>query len=164
MKYIIHIRFFFIIFFAFVCAQLGYAQDSAKIKKAAIIQNKIENRKFTFVADFALPMRGITRQLTTPYDLEVSHDSLISYLPYFGQSYTAPLDPTKISFDFTSTNFDYKVSNRKKGKWEVSIRPKDQNNVQQIELTVFDNGSASLNVTSIDREPISYNGHIEGEN
>ncbi|HTE29828.1 MAG TPA: DUF4251 domain-containing protein, partial [Chryseolinea sp.] len=62
--------------------------------------------------------------------------------------------------NFTSVSFDYKYSQRKKG-WDLTIKPKDANGIQDLSFTIFDNGTASLRVNSINRQPISFNGYLE---
>ena len=41
------------------------------------------------------------------------------------------------------------------------IKPSDYQNVEQMEFDIFDNGTANLNVTSTDRDDISFSGRIE---
>jgi hypothetical protein len=89
------------------------------------------------------------------------NDTLRSYLPYFGRAYSAPIDGIGGGFDFTSKDFDYKLKNRRKGGWDITIKPRDVSDVREIYLTVFENGFASVRVASNNREPISFNGHIE---
>jgi hypothetical protein len=90
----------------------------------------------------------------------MSQDTLISYLPYFGRAQVAPVDPTKNSLDFTSTDFEYTKTVNKKGGWDILIKPKDQRDVQQLSFRIFDNGSASLGVASANRDPITFQGYI----
>jgi len=62
---------------------------------------------------------------------------------------------------FTTKNFDYTVTPQKKGGWEVTIKPKDRNSdIQQMVLSIGQNGYASLQVISSSRDAISYNGSI----
>ena len=135
----------------------AFAQNdtSSSIKKA------LQSKSFVFVARTVTPMRGDLKQLTSYYDLKVSKDSLISYLPYFGRAYTAPLDPSKAGLHFTSTDFSYVLSERKKGGWDVSIKPNDNTDVRQLNFTVFDDGNATLQVLSNNREAISFNGNMK---
>ncbi|WP_414648326.1 DUF4251 domain-containing protein, partial [Dinghuibacter sp.] len=48
----------------------------------------------------------------------------------------------------------------KKGGWEITIKPKDNRDVNQINLSVSSAGYASLRVTSVNRQAISYSGEI----
>ena len=98
--------------------------------------------------------------------MKVTKDSIIAYLPYYGQAYLAP-DPgtTEGGIKFTSTNFNYKVNQGKKGGWEIVIKPRDHDitnwrDVQQMVLNISPDGYASLYVLSTNRDPISFQGDI----
>jgi hypothetical protein len=135
------------------------AQKKDSIKAAAIRQ-MVTDQQYTFKAQTALPLAGRIRQLTTEYDLKVTKEQIVAYLPYFGRAYSAPLDPSKGGIQFTSKDFDYKLMERKKGGWNVSIKTKDIAEAQDMELTIFNDGNASLQVNSTNRQSISFNGYI----
>jgi hypothetical protein len=137
----------------------GWTQEHKKDKKAKI-RDMIEAQNYVFKAQTALPMAGITRQLTSDYDLRVSKDTIISDLPYFGRAYTAPLNPSEGPLHFTSTKFDYLKSVNKKGGWNITIIPKDLQDPRQLTLTIFENGTASVMVNSYNRQAISFNGYV----
>ncbi|HEX9508930.1 MAG TPA: DUF4251 domain-containing protein [Puia sp.] len=155
-------------FFFFILALLSqstllYAQSTKADKqaeKAAGIKNLVDSQNFVFKAQSAMPMSGRTRQLTSDYDLKVTKDQIVSYLPYFGRAYTAPIDPSQGGIQFTSKDFDYTVEARKKGGWDVQIKPKDYRDVQQMSLSISENGYATLQVTSTNRQAISFYGYI----
>lgn len=134
-------------------------KTNKKAEKAAAIKAMIDEQRYTFRAQTALPMRGRTMQLTSEYTVKVSKDTITSDLPYFGRAFTAPIDPTKGGIQFNSTKFDYKLTEIKKG-WQVAIKPTDVSDVQQFLFTIFNNGSATLQVTNTNRTPISFNGYI----
>ena len=125
------------------------------------IEKMIDDHSFIFVAERMDPLRGRSRILTSSYDVRVNNDSLVSYLPYFGRAYTAPIDPTNIGTQFTSTNFTYQVNEVKNNQWRISIVPKDVQSIQELIFTIFDNGNTSLNVTSTSRDQISYSGYLK---
>jgi len=125
------------------------------------IADLIKAQNYIFVAQTASPSRGGLRQLDPGYDLVVRKDSVLSYLPYYGRSYNAATDPTEGGIKFTSTEFEYNIKDRKKGGWDIQIKPKDNKDVRILQLSVFENGSASLIVTSNSRQNISFNGRIE---
>jgi len=128
--------------------------------KAKAVSEMINSKSYVFKAEYALPRSGASRNLTPDYDLTVSPDTIISDLPFFGRAYTAPIDPTKGGFKFTSTDFEYTFSERRKGGWQVSIKPNDTRDVQQLTLDISENGYASLRVISNSREPMAFNGYI----
>lgn len=146
-----------------VTISCGQQKEAVGDTAAGSTEALINQKHYTFRARTLLPPGGRTIQLTTNYDLRIAGDSLISFLPYFGRAYSAPVGSNEAGFQFTSTSNDYQVDQRKKGGWLISIRPKDHSDVQQMFLTVSQSGSASLQVTSLNRQPISYNGVINAE-
>jgi len=126
---------------------------------AATLKSIIESQNFVFIARYVNPMSGGKRDLSSGYDVSVSKDTIISYLPFFGRGYIASMSPADVDFDFTSTKFTYIIKPANRG-WSISIKPKDQTYLGELYFRIFDNGSASLNVTSIDRSAISYDGYI----
>ena len=125
------------------------------------IADLIKAQDYVFVAQTASPTRGGLRQLDPGYDLVVKKDSVVAFLPYFGRSYNAPIGSTDGGIKFTSTAFEYNVKDRNKGGWDIQIKPTDNKDVRILQLSVFENGSASLIVTSNSRQNISFNGRIE---
>jgi hypothetical protein len=137
-----------------------YAQKKNDLKKEAI-EKMITAHNYVFKAQTVLPTGAVpNRQLTSDYDLRVSPDTVVSYLPYFGRAYTAPMDPTKGGIQFTSTKFDYKETQRKKGGWDILIKPHDIQDATQLSLNISETGYASLQVISNNRQPISFSGYI----
>jgi len=133
-----------------------------KAEKHAAIKRDIESKHYIFVADYVSPLRGGQRQLTSEYDLRIKPDSVISFLPYFGQAYfDVPYNPTDGGIKFTSTKFDYKVSNKKNGGWEITVTPQDVKNLERMILYISPDGYASLSVASVNRDFISFDGHID---
>lgn len=115
---------------------------------------------YVFKAQQALPTGGRMIPLTSEFDLRVSKDSVVAFLPYFGRAYSAGYNMHEGGVKFTSTQFEVKSKNRRKGGVELTITPKDNNDIQQMFLTVNPSGYASLQVVSLNRQPISYNGYV----
>ncbi|MFI5136803.1 MAG: DUF4251 domain-containing protein [Sphingobacteriales bacterium] len=148
---------------------LTNAQNTKKEKHAAhaaAIKKMVDSVNFVFEANTAIPQTGGTRQLTSEYDLKVVKDTIIAFLPYFGRAYLAP-NPgeTEGGIKFTSTNFIYQAKQKKNGSWDIFIKPKDNNisdwrDVQQLRLSISTDGYATLQVTSSNRDPISFYGTI----
>ncbi len=126
----------------------------------AMVQELIQSKNFVFNAQSVFPMNGPSKQLTSEYEVRFLGDSIVSYLPYFGRAYSAVYPMGGGGVDFTSTQFDYKAVQKKKDRWTIEIDPKDTRDVRQMNLTVYDNGYATLQVTSDNRQSISYNGYI----
>jgi hypothetical protein len=146
------------------CLYIGHAQDGQKEKqlsKDIAIKNLVDSQNFVFVAQSALPTRGALRQLTSYYDIAISRDSVVSYLPYFGRAYSVPYNSTDIGLKFTSTKFEYTKTVDKKGRWNILIKPKDYSEARELSFQIFNNGSATLRIISLNREPISFQGYIQ---
>ena len=140
---------------------LSFAVQAQEDEKASIIQQAVELKNFVFKAESVTPQRGRMRQLTTDYDLTVRPDTIIAFLPYFGRAYSAPVNSSEGGIKFTSSSFEYSFEKKKKNRWEITIKLKDVSDVQNLFMTVFDNGSASLQVSSNNKEGISYNGIVK---
>lgn len=154
MKYILV---FFLAALTFCACTTG---KSVSKMEAGNIEQALNERQFTFVAERASPIRGRTRYLTSSYDVRVTPDSLISFLPYFGRSYTAPIDPSQVFTQFTSTDFAYESKPAKSKQWNISLRPRDAGDIQELSFTIFDNATATLTVLSVSHSPINYQGYI----
>jgi len=137
-----------------------------KAEKIAKIRRLITSGNYVFVANYAIPMAMPARNLTSNYDVTITKDNLDVYLPYFGRAYAAPRDLTDGGIKLKTSNFDYKAVEKKKG-WEIKITPQDKNNppgvkdVRSLSLSVSSDGYASLHVTSLNKQPISFNGYID---
>lgn len=149
----------------FISASLfGYAQTSDAKKtddKYTIISEKINNKSFVFEATSITPINGPVRILTSPYDVKVYADSVVSFLPYFGNAQQAPVNTADAGIIFTSTGFEYLPEKGKKNTWNLVIKFKDQRSASTFTFIVYDNGDASLNVTSMYRSPVTFRGTIK---
>jgi len=141
---------------SFFISSVLHAQNLDK----AVVQDFINSKNFVFKAQTALPLSGSSKMLTSDYDVRFLGDSIVAYLPYYGRAYTAVYGTEGGGIHFTSTKFEYKAKPRKKGGWEVSIRPSDTRDVRELNFTISENGNASLQVTSNNRQPISFQGYV----
>ena len=138
---------------------LGFSAVLAQDNQPSI-KDAVAAKHFLFEPQIVLPTSGRSRQIGSQgYQMKVSGDSLVSYLPYFGRAYSAPMNGGN-ALDFTTTKFDYSVTDKKKGGWDVLIRPKDNSDVREFALTVSENGFATLRALSNNRQPISFNGKV----
>ncbi|MGC4234258.1 MAG: DUF4251 domain-containing protein [Niabella sp.] len=146
---------------------------SSKNTTGTDVENLLNEQRYIFVARtviptedsrynprFMFPNGNNLYQLTSGYDLKVTKDSVTAYLPFFGRSFIAPLDPSKGGIKFTSTDFDYKKSMRKKNT-EITITPKDVQDIRSVLISVSPGGYAYVQVLSLNKTPISFNGVIE---
>ena len=137
---------------------LAFIFQSGKAEKNPVAA--IRAKRYTFHALWITPMAGAIRQLTDEYDLQVTPDSVISYLPYFGRAYQAPYPGADGGIKFTSTRFLYQCTAGKKNGWEILIKPKDADDIASMFLTVSTSGNAELQVTCVNRQPVTFSGEI----
>jgi hypothetical protein len=160
------IKIFLALFIAFAAIAPATAQtkkSEKKAAKAAAIKQMIESKDFTFEANYAYPSYGIQRYLTPNYDLRVTKDTVVSFLPFMGVAYSgaAFTNSDDNGIKFTSTNFTYTSQERKNGTFYVVIKPKDAKNANQLALTISPNGYADLSVLSTYREQMRFTGIIK---
>lgn len=166
------IKLFMSLIFTVILTQ-AYAQTD-KATTAKIVADK----NYVFVANSATPLSsndinqvlrsfpggqgGGTINLTGgQYDLTIKPDSLIAYLPYYGRAYSAPYNPSESGIKFTSKDFTYVETKKKKGGYTINIRTKDLNvENYQIVLNISQNGYATLMVNSNNKQPINFNGYL----
>ena len=145
---------------AFAAMVASGASAQSTDDKTAPFRNMVDSQRYIFQAQTALPLRGGARHLTTEYDLKVTKEAINSDLPYFGRAYSAPMNATQSPLQFTSKDFSYTTTPRKKGGWDVVIKPNDYTDVRLMTLTISTAGYATLQVTSQNRDAISFNGVI----
>ena len=140
------------------------AQDAKQDKKAkqeAQIKQIVDSQHYVFRAQTAYPLGRQSVLLTSEYDLKITKDEVVSYLPYYGRAYAATPGSIDNGLNFTTKNFEYKSTPTKKDDgWEIVIKPKDTQQAREMLLTAFKNGSANLTVNSNDKQTISFSGYI----
>ena len=133
------------------------AEFSRKVKAA------LDKRAYKISINRMLPMQGASRSVSYGYSVTVKNDSLFSYLPYFGRAYDVPYGGGKgLSFDAPIGHYHEIQSNN--GSRQIDIELKNEEDNYTYYITVFDNGSSSIDVQARKRERISYNGEIIFEN
>lgn len=147
----------------------AYGQNSRKerrqakeLAESAKIDSLLSVRRYKFVAQnvySAVMTRNTT--LSSRYDITVTPDSLISYLPYVGKLYSPNTD-NESPLIFTTTDFTYSAEPSKKESTEVTIeaKPKKSSSTYKIYITVFPNGSGFLQILSSDKTSISFSGYV----
>ena len=145
----------------FIALLVGFCSFSVRgQEKKVAIKNLVDSGQFIFHAQTAMPSSGPTKQLTSEYDVRLSTNAFVSHLPYFGRAYSAPYGSGDGGFDFTSKDFAYSSKPRKKGGWDITIKPKDVTDVREFLLTVSESGYGTLQAMSNNRRPISFTGYV----
>lgn len=130
----------------------GYAQEN--------VEQLAKEKRFKINVESMSPRRGGFRRLTTLYTFTVTPDTVTTELPYAGRAYQAPMGTDDAGIKFLSRDFEYNAKPGKKGAWEIELRLKDAKNYPQINITLQRGGSASIRISPVDREFISYTGTL----
>jgi hypothetical protein len=138
----------------------GVLSGGAQETNSNNLKTILSGKNFVFKAQSAWPLQGTVVQLTAGYDMRVLQDSINTYLPYYGRAFTASCTGEG-GVNFTSRKFDYKLKEKQKGGWELTIRPADAKDVVEMNYSVSANGYATLQIISNNRQAISYYGVIE---
>jgi hypothetical protein len=141
---------------------LGRAQLLAQENNEATLKGLLASKTFIFKAQSAWPLQGTVVQLTPGFDMKILDDSINTYLPYFGRAYAASYNGNGGGgINFTTTKFEYKLKEKSKGGWEIVIKPSDVKEINELIYSISTNGFATLQVTSNNRQAISFYGIIE---
>ncbi|GAB6120657.1 DUF4251 domain-containing protein [Dysgonomonas termitidis] len=142
---------------------IGCKPGESLSKQETILQitDKIENQDYTFIPTTALPSSGKSINLGYSYSLNVSKDTVNSYLPYFGRAYVAPMSTDEGGIKFVSADFEYTLTKGKKDMWEAVIKPQDNAKRYTLTLQIGNTGYATLTVQDTNRQTISFYGKIE---
>ena len=136
------------------------AQKAEFAKKVKVALDK---REYKISINRMLPMQGGSKNVSYGYSVEVRNDSLFSYLPYFGGAYEVPYGGGKgLSFDAPIVH--YQETKAKNGSRQIAIELKNDEDNYTYSITVFDNGSSSIDVQARKRERISFTGEMIFEN
>ena len=129
-----------------------YAQNKREIK-----EQREQAIKEQIIAD---PRRGRTVHLSSPYSVEIRNDSVISYLPFYGRAYSIPYGGGE-GLIFQAPLDEYEMEMNKKGTAKVKFTARSPEDKFTFNLTIYSNGSASINVNMQNRESISFSGEME---
>lgn len=139
----------------------------------------VEAKNFIFAATSAIPLNSsdvnnVLSRMSGPatagminltggsYDLKITADSIVAYLPFYGRAYSAPygIDNTESGYKFTSKKFNYESKKGKKRGWDVFIQTNDVKDNVRMNLSISESGYATLTVTSVNKQSITYNGYL----
>jgi hypothetical protein len=139
---------------------LGATQLVSQEANETALKSLLSTKSFVFKAQSAWPLQGTVVQLNPGFDMKILSDSINTYLPYFGRAYTTSYNSGG-GINFTSTKFEYKLKEKSKGGWEIVIKPTDAKDINELIYSISTNGFATLQVTSNNRQAISFYGIIE---
>ncbi|RYG07216.1 MAG: DUF4251 domain-containing protein [Chitinophagaceae bacterium] len=139
----------------------------------------VEAKTYTFVARSATPLNvqdisaimsrmpggmqggGTINLNETYYEVKVTPDSIIAFLPYYGRSFSAPINQTEGGVKFNSKKFEYKSTKGRKRGWDIVIDTKDAKENYRLSLNIGEEGYATLSLNSNNKQSISYQGYLK---
>lgn len=154
------------IFFLLLVTVIGAPALSAQTKKEKkemkqkAVKELVLSEKYKIDVDRAIPARGRSVSLTSPYSIEIRNDSVISHLPYYGRAYSIPYGGGE-GLNFKAPISDYKVEWDKKGTAQVRFTARSTEDRFSFNIDIFNNGSSSIFVNMQNRQSISFQGDLD---
>lgn len=137
--------------------QLKAERKALQIKQ---IKEIVASKNFIFKAESVNPINTGTKKLTSDFGIEVRNDTVFSYMPYYGNSYSRDYTSFKNSpMGFIQPVESYKHVKRKSG-YVIDIKVKNQHDVIELTFHISKTGIASVSASSINRQNITYMGEI----
>ena len=154
--------------FAIAALSALYAYGQCDCQNSTAI-DLVKNGHFRFVFERVIHSEEIDASRFYPRgEFTVCDSVACGELPFFGRVYrvTQPGKSEGIKFNGKILNPEFKMVEKKRKKKnfkcaDYSFSVKGENDTYSIYMTVYENGSCSLNVNSNDRSAISYMGRIE---
>ncbi len=136
-----------------------YSQKANKEQEQAKVKEMLDSGRFTIQVNRALPMSGRAVNLTSLYSIELKNDTVISHLPYFGRAYSIPYGGGD-GLHFSVPVTDYSISYNKKNRAQINFNARNSEDNYAFSIQVFPNGTATVNVTPVNRQSITYQGEL----
>ena len=139
----------------------GQTKQSGKAEiKAAKVEKSIRSGQYEIIVNQVNPMSGGVRHLTPDYSVRISGDSSYVYLPYFGRAYSAPYGGDG-GIKAATLMGNYKVDYKEGKNYSIGFSAKGDNDTYRFSISVWTNGSTSINVTCNNRQAINYMGYLK---
>ena len=147
---------------------VGFSQEKPKkqlraerkIEKAKQIAILVDSKEFVFVGKRAFPQGLRTVDLTTNTNfIEFKPDFIKSEMPFFGRGYSDIGYGGDAGLKFEGKPIEFSIVKAKK-TYELNTSVRGEGDVFRINLSISDQGSATLTINSNNRSPISYFGEI----
>lgn len=150
----------FILAVLLICGSMTPVMAQTKKEKKQqteqAVREAIDAKKYKIDVNRVMPMKGGSKHLTSDYSLEIRNDSIYSYLPYFGVAYTIPYGGGK-GLNFNAPLSEYS----KKGNARITLKVRNEEDNYIYNITIFPNGTSSIQVTPTNRQSISFSGEMD---
>lgn len=154
----------FILAVLLICSSMTPVMAQTKKEKKQqteqAVREAIDAKKYKIDVNRVMPMKGGSKHLTSDYSLEIRNDSIYSYLPYFGVAYTIPYGGGK-GLNFNAPLSEYTSEYSKKGNARITLKVRNEEDNYIYNITIFPNGTSSIQVTPTNRQSISFSGEMD---
>jgi len=133
------------------------AEKKAKIE--ASVKKIVDLDEFIFTVRTANPMIGPSINLNADYQIKLTHDSVYSNLPYFGEATRIDYGNTEGGINFKDIMYNFeKKFNSKNSFYEIRFKVINRNDTYMVSLNISSSGYGNLKISSNNRQTISYDG------
>jgi hypothetical protein len=135
-------------------------KEEQKLEKQKQVETLLNSKDFVFKARMANPsgMRSVNLA-TNPNYVKFTADMIESEMPYYGKAYASAGYGGETGLKFKGKPELFEVTKGKKN-YEIKVTVKGENDRYKLYLSVGNEGSAALSVSSNNRSNISYTGDI----
>ena len=141
----------------------GMSKAERKAYVAEQVYNGLDEKHYTIEVSHMTERRGGMRTLSGGYELQVKGDTVISYLPYFGDVYagrTVPYGQQK-ALNFTGHIYNYVAVMEKQGEYRIQFQTETEEDRYIYTIQMFDNGKSYIDVLGENRTSISFIGDMK---
>lgn len=134
-------------------------REERKELKEQTVKEKIESENYRIDINTAYPRRGRMIPLTSIYSVTIRNDSVFSQLPYFGRAYSIPYGGGQ-GLMFNAPIDQYTMAMGKRRAAKINFTAKSPEDQFRFRITIYSNGSSSIDVDMQNRESISFSGDL----
>jgi hypothetical protein len=155
-------------FAAVVLVSCGSASRMTQAEREALAADvawSVDNQDMIIDITAIYPFRGPMIMTAREYSI-IIHDGIIrTRLPFFGESRTSVIygvdDSSIVLEDAPMEDFIVDRSRaERKGQYDIYFQARRKQTIYHFSISVFDNGSADIRVTSPSKTPMHYTGEL----
>lgn len=147
-----------------VMAGCGTVDQATRAQRAQAraqqVMQALNDQHYTIDVNYMHPLRGPGNRYVQGYSLEVKGDTLISYLPYFGDVWRTTSYGEQQGLNFTGPITAYNARQVGQDEVLVVLETESKEDRYQYQLTIFSNGRADIQVLGQNRDGISFSGEM----
>lgn len=147
------------------CASAYRMTQAEREELAADVAWSVDNQDMIIDITAIYPFRGPMIMTAREYSI-VIHDGIIrTRLPFFGESRTSVIygvdDSSIVLEDAPMESFIVDRSRvERKGQYDIYFQARRKQTIYNFSISVFENGSADIRVTSTNKTPMHYTGEL----